>query len=100
MLKKLKLNGSMMILQDLIELIPPPPKKKILFIIGDCNAKVGIQEIVKVIGKFSFAVQNETEQRLRVLPREQTGHSKHPLPTTREMILHVNITSWSIPKSD
>ena len=27
----------------------------------------------------------------RVLPRECTGHSKHPLPTTRERTLHMNI---------
>ena len=31
--------------------------------------------------------------------RECTGHSKHPLPTTQEMTVHMNITSWSIPKS-
>jgi len=36
----------------------------------------------------------------RVLPRECTGHSKHSLPTTQEMILHMDITRWSIPKSD
>ena len=36
----------------------------------------------------------------RVLPREHTGHSKHPLPTTQEMTLHMDITRWSIPKSD
>ena len=36
----------------------------------------------------------------RVLPRECTGHSKHPRPTTQEKILHVDITRWSIPKSD
>ena len=36
----------------------------------------------------------------RVLPREHTGHSKHPLPTTRENTLHMNITRGSIPKSD
>ena len=29
-----------------------------------------------------FGVQNEAEQRLTVLPREHTGHSKHPLRTT------------------
>ena len=29
-----------------------------------------------------------------------TGHSKHPLPTTQEKILHMDITRWSIPKSD
>ena len=36
----------------------------------------------------------------RVLPREHTGHSKHPLPTTQEMTLHVDITRQSTPKSD
>ena len=36
----------------------------------------------------------------RVLPRERTGHSKHPLPTAQEMTLHRDITRWSIPKSD
>ena len=36
----------------------------------------------------------------RVLPREHTGHSKHPLPTTQEKTLHMDITRWSTPKSD
>ena len=36
----------------------------------------------------------------RVLPKEHTDHSKHPLPTTQEKILHMDITRWSIPKSD
>ena len=36
----------------------------------------------------------------RVLLREPTGHSKHPLRTTQEKTLHVDITRWSIPKSD
>ena len=36
----------------------------------------------------------------RVLPRERTGHSKHPLPTTQEKTLHMDITRWSRPKSD
>ena len=30
----------------------------------------------------------------RVLPRERTGHSKHPLPTTQEKTLHMDITRW------
>ena len=42
----------------------------------------------------------EAGQRLTVLPREHTGHSKHPLPTTQEKTLHMDITRWSIPKSD
>ena len=36
----------------------------------------------------------------RVPPREHTGHSKHPLPTTQEKSLHMDITRWSTPKSD
>ena len=36
----------------------------------------------------------------RVLPRERTGHSKHPLPTTQEKTLHTDITRWWTPKSD
>ena len=36
----------------------------------------------------------------RVLPRKCTGHSKHPLPTTQEKTLHMDITRWSILKSD
>ena len=36
----------------------------------------------------------------RVLPRERTGRSKHPLPTIQEKTLHMDITRWSIPKSD
>ena len=46
-------------LQDLLELTP---KKDVLFIIGDCNAKVGSQEIPGVIGKFGLGVQNEAGQ--------------------------------------
>ena len=36
----------------------------------------------------------------RVLPRKCTGHSKHPLPTTQEKTLHMDITRWSTPKTD
>ena len=36
----------------------------------------------------------------RVLPRKCTNHNKHPLPTTQEKILHMDITRWSTPKSD
>ena len=43
---------------------------------------------------------NEASKINTILPREHTGHSKHPLPTTQEMILHMDITRWSLPKSD
>ena len=36
----------------------------------------------------------------RVLPRECTGHSKHPLPTTQEKTLHMDVTRWPTLKSD
>ena len=36
----------------------------------------------------------------RVLPREHTGHNKHPLPTTQVKTLYMDITRCSIPKSD
>jgi len=48
-------------LQDLLELTP---KKDVLFIIGDWNAKVGSQEIPGVTGKFGLGKQNEAGQRL------------------------------------
>ena len=84
-------------LQDLLELTS---KKDILFIIGDWNAKVGSQETPGVTGKFGLGAQNEAGQRLAVLPRECTGHSKHPFPKTQEKVLHMGITIWSTPKSD
>ena len=54
----------------------------------DVLLEVGSQEIPGVTGKFGLGVQNEAGQRLRVSPREHTGHSKHPLPTTQEMTTH------------
>ena len=83
--------------QNLLELTP---RKDVLFIIGDWNAKVGSQETTGVTGKFGLGVQNEAGQRLIVLPREHTGHSKHPRPTTQKETLHMDITRWSTPKSD
>ena len=47
--------------QDLLEITP---KKDVLFIIGDWNAKVGPQEIPGVTGKFGLGVQDEAGQRL------------------------------------
>ena len=48
-------------LQDLLELTP---KKYVLFILGNWNAKAGSQEIPRVTGKFGLGVQNEAGQRL------------------------------------
>ena len=84
-------------LQDLLELTP---RKDVLYIIGHWNAKARSQETPGVTGKFGLGIQNETGQRLIELPRECTGHSKHPLPTTQEKTLHMDITRGSTPKSD
>ena len=56
-------------LQDLYELTP---KKDVLFIIGDWNAKVGSEEIPRVTGKFGLGVQNEAGQRLTGFCQENT----------------------------
>ena len=56
-------------LQDLLELTP---KKGVLFIIGDWNAKVGTQETTGVTGKFGLVVQNEAGQRLTEFCQENT----------------------------
>ena len=56
-------------LQDLLELTP---KKDVLFIIGEWNAKVGSQEIPGVTGKFDLVVQNEAGQRQTGFCQENT----------------------------
>ena len=50
--------------EDLQNLLELTPKRDVLFIIGDWNAKVGSQEIPGVTGKFGLGVQNEAGQRL------------------------------------
>ena len=50
--------------EDLQDLLETTPKKHVLFIIRDWNAKVGSQGIPGVTGKFGFGAQNEAGQRL------------------------------------
>ena len=50
--------------EDLQDLLKLTPKRDLLFIIGDWNAKVGSQEISGVTGKFCLRVQNEAVERL------------------------------------
>ena len=89
-----------MVYEDLQDLLELTAQKDILFIIGDWNAKVGSQETPGIKGKFGLGIRNEAGQTDRVLPREHTGHSKHPLPTTQEKTPHMDITRWSTLKSD
>ena len=50
--------------EDLQDLLEVTPKKDVLFIKGDWNAKMGNQEIPEVTGKFGLGVQNEAGPRL------------------------------------
>ena len=93
MLKKLKLNS----LQELLELTP---KKDVLFIIGDWNAKVGSPEIPGVTGKFGLGVQNEAGQRLTEFCQENALVITNTLLQKHKRRLYMDITRWSILKSD
>ena len=89
-------------LQDLLEVTP---QKDVLSIIGDWNAKVGSQEIHGITGKFGLGMRNEAGQRLidfcqeNALVIANTLFQQHKR-TTRTHKKHMNITRWSIPKSD
>ena len=82
-------------LQDLLE----HPKKDVLFIIGDWNAKVGSQEIPRVTGKFGLGIRNEAGQRLIEFCQENTLIIANTL-FQQHKTLHMDIIRWSIPKSD
>ena len=60
MLKKLRLNSSI----KPYKTFQNEPKKDVLFIIGDWNAKVGSEETPEVTGKFGLGVRNEAGQKL------------------------------------
>ena len=61
------------ILEDLQDLLELTPKKDVLFIIGDWNAKVESQEIPGVTSKFGLRIQNEARQRLTEFCQEMDG---------------------------
>ena len=85
-------------LQDLLEITPP--KRCHFHYRGlECKSRKSRntwsnRQICPWNTKWSRAKAN------KVLLREHTGHSKHPLPTTREKTLHMVITRWSTLKSD
>ena len=58
--------------EDLQGLLELTPKKNVLFIIGDWNAKVESQETPGVTGKFGLGIQNEPGQRLIEFCQENT----------------------------
>ena len=84
-------------LQDLLELTP---KKDVLFIIGDWNAKVGSQETPGVTGKLGLGVQNEAGQRLIQFYQENALVIADTFFQQHKRRLHMDITRWSTLKSD
>ena len=84
-------------LQDLLELTP---KKDVLFIIGDWNAKVGSQETPRVTGKFGLGIWTEAGQRLIEFCQENTLVIANTLFQQHKRRLYMDITRWSAPKSD
>ena len=57
----------------------------------ECKSRKS-RDILGVTGKFGLGVQNEAGQRLTVLPREHSGHSKHPLPKCKRWLY-----TWTSP---
>ena len=86
--------------EDVQGLLELPPPKDVLFIIGDWNAKVGSQEIPGVTGKFGLGIQNETGQRLTEFFQENTLVIENTFFQQHKRTLHMDITRWSISKSD
>ena len=86
--------------EDLHDLSELTPKKDVLFIIGDWNAKVGSQETPRVTGKFGLGVWNEVGQRLIEFCQENALVIANTLFQQHKRRLYMDITRWSTPKSD
>ena len=84
-------------LQDLLELTP---KKDVLFIIGDWNAKAGSQETPGLTAKFGSGIKNEAAQTLTEFCQENALIIVNTLFQQHKRRLYRDITGWSIPKSD
>ena len=86
--------------EDLQGLLELTPKRDVLFIIGDWNAKVGSQEAPLVTGKFGLGIQNEAGQRLIEFCQENALVIANTLFQQHKRRLHMDITRWSTLKSD
>ena len=81
--------------EDLQALLELTPKKDVLLIIGDWNAKAGSQETPGVTSKFGLGLRNEAGQRLLEFCQENALVIANTL-----FQQHMDITRWSTPKSD
>ena len=79
--------------EDLQDLLQLTPKKDVLFIIGDWNARVGTQEIPGVTGKFDLGIWNEAEKRLIEFCQENALVIANTLFQQHKRILY----TWTSP---
>ena len=86
--------------EDLQDLLKLTPKKDVLFILGDWNAKVGSQETPGLTGKFGLGIQNEADQRLMEFCQENALIIANTLFQQHKRRLHTWITIGSTAKSD
>ena len=91
--------------EDLQDTLEKTPKKDVIFIIRDWNARVRSQEIPGITGRLGLGVQNEAGQRLIEFCPENTWVIANTLfqqhkRITRTHKKHMDITRWSILKSD
>ena len=84
-------------LQDLLELTP---KKDVLFVIEDWNAKAGSQETPGVTDRFRLGVQNKAGKRLTEFCQENALVVANTLFQQHKRRLHMDITRWPTQKSD
>ena len=81
------------IYEDIQDLLKLTPKKDVLFIIGDLNAKVGSQETPGVTGKIGLGMRNEAEQRLIEFCQENALVIANPLFQQHKRRLYI----WTSP---
>ena len=86
--------------EDLQGVLELTPKKDVLFITQDWNAKVGSQEIPGVTGKFGFGVQNEPGQRLTEFLQENTPVIANTLFQQHKRRLYTGTSPDGQPKLD
>ena len=79
--------------EDLKDFLELRPKKDVLFIIGDWNAKVGSQETPGVTGKFGLGIRNEAGQRLTEFFQENTLVIENTLFQQHKRSLY----TWTLP---
>ena len=85
-------------LQDLLELTPP--KRYPFHYMGMKCKSTKSRDTWSNRQVWPWSTKWSRAKANTVLPRERTGHSKHPLPTTQEKTLHMDITRWSMLEPD